>query len=124
MVLLLPLVAFTQFLYLLHLLYTLFSFYFFCLGNSYKRAHTHTHIGHQKVVEMAPSQNLPEVVRQKILADAIAITKYVKYYNAGTVEFLYNGASEKHYFIEVNPRVQVEHTVTEQVSSSVSRYLA
>eukprot|EP00041_Stephanoeca_diplocostata_P007866 m.113187 g.113187 ORF g.113187 m.113187 type:complete len:1208 (+) comp17067_c0_seq1:213-3836(+) len=71
---------------------------------------------HQKVVEMAPSQNLPESVRTALLKDAVTITKHVKYHNAGTVEFLYDGTSGKHYFIEVNPRVQVEHTVTEQIT--------
>jgi pyruvate carboxylase len=71
---------------------------------------------HQKVVELAPAPNLPPAVRQGILDAAVAVGKAVGLDNAGTVEFLYDTDAEKFYFIEVNPRIQVEHTVTEQVT--------
>lgn len=70
---------------------------------------------HQKVIEYAPALNLPEDVRQKICADAIKIGQAVNYLNAGTVEFLVD-RDYKHYFIEMNPRIQVEHTVTEMIT--------
>jgi len=69
----------------------------------------------QKVVEVAPSFSLREETRQKLYDFALAITRHVGYSNAGTVEFLLD-AEENIYFIEVNPRIQVEHTVTEQVT--------
>ncbi|MFT7668383.1 MAG: pyruvate carboxylase [Planctomycetota bacterium] len=69
---------------------------------------------HQKVIEVAPAPNLPQEVRERLFADALKISKAVGYHNAGTVEFLVE--SPNHYFIEVNPRLQVEHTVTEMVT--------
>jgi pyruvate carboxylase len=66
---------------------------------------------HQKVVEVAPATHLPEDVRQAILADAIKLAKSVGYRNAGTAEFLVDQMG-RHYFIEINPRIQVEHTIT------------
>ncbi|MEO6595742.1 MAG: pyruvate carboxylase, partial [Planctomycetota bacterium] len=69
---------------------------------------------HQKVVEIAPAPNLPEKVRAALFSDALKLAKKGDYHNAGTFEFLVAG--EQHYFIEVNPRLQVEHTVTEQVT--------
>jgi pyruvate carboxylase len=69
----------------------------------------------QKVVEVAPSFGLREETRQKLFDHALAITRHVGYSNAGTVEFLLD-RNENIYFIEVNPRIQVEHTVTEQVT--------
>lgn len=66
---------------------------------------------HQKVVEVAPAMHLPEEVRQAVLADAIKLAKSVKYRNAGTAEFLVDQMG-RHYFIEINPRIQVEHTIT------------
>jgi hypothetical protein len=66
---------------------------------------------HQKVVEVAPATHLPEEVRQSILADAIKLAKSVGYRNAGTAEFLVDQMG-RHYFIEINPRIQVEHTIT------------
>lgn len=69
----------------------------------------------QKVVEVAPSPNLLEETKQKIYGYAIAIAKSVNYNNVGTVEFLVD-RDENIYFIEVNPRVQVEHTITEEVT--------
>ncbi len=71
---------------------------------------------HQKVVEVAPAVNLPEHVRAEICAAAVQLTQAAGYRNAGTVEFLYDVDSQKWYFIEVNPRVQVEHTVTEMIT--------
>ncbi|MGV6818023.1 MAG: pyruvate carboxylase [Thiotrichales bacterium] len=69
----------------------------------------------QKVVEVAPSSNLKEETREALYNYAKAITRHVGYQNAGTVEFLVD-KDERIYFIEVNPRVQVEHTVTENVT--------
>jgi pyruvate carboxylase len=71
---------------------------------------------HQKVVEMAPAVNLPEKVRNELSEAAVAIARKANYANAGTVEFLYDVDSQNWYFIEVNPRIQVEHTVTEMVT--------
>lgn len=70
---------------------------------------------HQKVIEFSPCMSITEDIRQSICADALKIAKHVGYTNAGTVEFLLDSSNE-HYFIEVNPRIQVEHTVTELVS--------
>lgn len=69
---------------------------------------------HQKVVEIAPAPNLDPAVRARILVDAVKLARAAAYANAGTVEFLV-AADGSHYFIECNPRIQVEHTVTEQV---------
>src|ERR1700752_3779682 len=71
---------------------------------------------HQKVVEVAPALNLPDRIRAEICDAALKIARQAKYRNAGTVEFLYDVDDEKWYFIEVNPRIQVEHTVTEVVT--------
>ncbi len=71
---------------------------------------------HQKVVELAPAPNLPAAVRQTILDAALAVGRAVRIDNACTVEFLYDTASNQVYFIEVNPRIQVEHTVTEAIT--------
>jgi pyruvate carboxylase len=71
---------------------------------------------HQKVVELAPAPNLPDDVRQGILDAALAVGHACGIDNASTVEFLYDTDAKKFYFIEVNPRIQVEHTVTEQVT--------
>ena len=70
---------------------------------------------HQKVVEVAPALNLTDKQRQAIYRDALAICRQVDYSNAGTVEFLFD-AEGRHYFIEVNPRIQVEHTITEVIT--------
>ncbi|VDM62400.1 unnamed protein product [Angiostrongylus costaricensis] len=70
---------------------------------------------HQKVVEIAPAPALPEGVRKSILDDAVRLAKHVGYQNAGTVEFLVDQKGN-YYFIEVNARLQVEHTVTEEVT--------
>ena len=70
---------------------------------------------HQKVVEIAPSHNVSEKVKQSLYKYALAITGEVNYNNIGTVEFLVD-QQDRVYFIEVNPRIQVEHTVTEMVT--------
>lgn len=69
----------------------------------------------QKVVEVAPAPSLKQETKDKLYQYAIEIGKYVGYYNAGTVEFLVD-AEENIYFIEVNPRIQVEHTITEEIT--------
>jgi pyruvate carboxylase len=70
---------------------------------------------HQKVIELAPAPNLPEELRQRICADAVAFARQINYTYAGTVEFLLD--ERGHYvFIEMNPRIQVEHTVTEEIT--------
>ena len=70
---------------------------------------------YQKVVEVAPAWSVPEETREKLRSDAVKIAKSVGYVSAGTVEFLVD-AYGNHYFIEMNPRIQVEHTVTEMVT--------
>jgi pyruvate carboxylase len=70
---------------------------------------------HQKVVELAPAPNLPEELRAKICADAVAFAHHIGYSCAGTVEFLLDERGH-HVFIEMNPRIQVEHTVTEEIT--------
>jgi pyruvate carboxylase len=69
----------------------------------------------QKIVEVAPSFNLPESAKHQVYGYAVAICKAVNYNNVGTVEFLVDGKGSV-YFIEVNPRIQVEHTVTEMIT--------
>ncbi|WP_405779656.1 pyruvate carboxylase [Streptomyces sp. NBC_01378] len=70
---------------------------------------------HQKVIELAPAPNLDPEVRERICADAVRFARQIGYRNAGTVEFLLDPAGQ-HVFIEMNPRIQVEHTVTEEVT--------
>eukprot|EP00882_Tetradesmus_deserticola_P002959 GHRQ01003143.1.p1 GENE.GHRQ01003143.1~~GHRQ01003143.1.p1 ORF type:complete len:576 (+),score=244.03 GHRQ01003143.1:188-1915(+) len=70
---------------------------------------------HQKVVEIAPAPNLAQSVKDALYADAVKLAKHVGYRNAGTVEFMVD-KNGRHYFLEVNPRVQVEHTVTEEIT--------
>ncbi|MDN5668917.1 MAG: pyruvate carboxylase [Renibacterium salmoninarum] len=74
---------------------------------------------HQKVIEIAPAPQLDESIRQALYRDAVAFAKALGYVNAGTVEFLVDTAGERagqHVFIEMNPRIQVEHTVTEEIT--------
>ncbi|MEY2900013.1 MAG: hypothetical protein RL247_179, partial [Actinomycetota bacterium] len=74
---------------------------------------------HQKVIEIAPAPNLDPGIREAILKDAVAFARSIGYENAGTVEFLVDTAGERagqHVFIEMNPRIQVEHTVTEEIT--------
>ena len=71
---------------------------------------------YQKVVEYAPAWSVPQATVEALRADAVKIAKHVGYVNAGTVEFLVDGKTGQHYFIEMNPRIQVEHTVTEMVT--------
>ncbi|XP_065159074.1 pyruvate carboxylase, mitochondrial isoform X3 [Atheta coriaria] len=70
---------------------------------------------HQKVVEMAPAPHLNDVTRQRMFECAVKLARHVGYENAGTVEFLAD-ESGNFYFIEVNARLQVEHTVTEEIT--------
>ncbi|HOK02259.1 MAG TPA: pyruvate carboxylase [Spirochaetota bacterium] len=70
---------------------------------------------HQKVIEFTPALSISDKQREAICADALKIAKAVNYRNAGTVEFLVD-SSGQHYFIEMNPRIQVEHTITEMVT--------
>ena len=70
---------------------------------------------HQKVIELAPAPNLSAELRDKMCADAVAFARHIGYSCAGTVEFLLDESG--HYvFIEMNPRIQVEHTVTEEIT--------
>nr|WP_279011665.1 pyruvate carboxylase [Vagococcus fluvialis] len=69
---------------------------------------------HQKVVEVAPCVSMSDSQREEICNAAVKLMKHVNYVNAGTVEFLVEG--DNYYFIEVNPRVQVEHTITEMIT--------
>ena len=70
---------------------------------------------HQKVIELAPAPNLPAELRDRICADAVAFARQIDYTCAGTVEFLLDERGN-HVFIEMNPRIQVEHTVTEEIT--------
>ncbi|WAX81633.1 pyruvate carboxylase [Streptomyces sp. KMM 9044] len=70
---------------------------------------------HQKVIELAPAPNLDPGLRDRICADAVRFARQIGYRNAGTVEFLVD-RDGNHVFIEMNPRIQVEHTVTEEVT--------
>ncbi|MGW2384929.1 pyruvate carboxylase [Streptomyces sp. NPDC001658] len=70
---------------------------------------------HQKVIELAPAPNLDPELRERICADAVRFAREIGYRNAGTVEFLLD-RDGNHVFIEMNPRIQVEHTVTEEVT--------
>ncbi|MCB1234141.1 MAG: pyruvate carboxylase, partial [Verrucomicrobiae bacterium] len=71
---------------------------------------------HQKVVEIAPSVELHEAIRTELCAAAVRIAREIGYNNAGTVEFLYDLDRNEWFFIEMNPRIQVEHTVTEVIT--------
>ncbi len=74
---------------------------------------------HQKVIEIAPAPDLDPALRDALCRDAVAFARHIGYVNAGTVEFLVDTVGEragKHVFIEMNPRIQVEHTVTEEVT--------
>ena len=70
----------------------------------------------QKVVEVAPAVSLPAAIRSALAEAAVSLAKTAGYRNAGTVEFLVDADTGGWYFIEVNPRIQVEHTVTEMVT--------
>ncbi|MEP6651615.1 MAG: biotin carboxylase N-terminal domain-containing protein, partial [Lapillicoccus sp.] len=70
---------------------------------------------HQKVVEIAPAPHLDPDLRRRLCDDAVSIARQIGYRNAGTVEFLV-GRDSRHVFIEMNPRIQVEHTVTEETT--------
>lgn len=68
---------------------------------------------HQKLVEESPSPVITEETRQAMMADAVKLAKAAKYYNAGTIEFIYDLDRKQYYFLEMNTRIQVEHPVTE-----------
>ncbi|GAA1459933.1 pyruvate carboxylase [Williamsia maris] len=70
---------------------------------------------HQKVVELAPAPNISDELRDRLCSDAVAFAKEINYSCAGTVEFLVDREG-RHVFIEMNPRIQVEHTVTEEIT--------
>ncbi|CAF0939150.1 unnamed protein product [Rotaria sordida] len=70
---------------------------------------------HQKVIEVAPATNLDPKLRERMTSDAVRLAKHVGYQNAGTVEFLLDNQG-RHYFIEVNCRLQVEHTCSEEIT--------
>jgi 3-methylcrotonyl-CoA carboxylase alpha subunit len=70
----------------------------------------------QKIIEEAPAQHLTAAMRERITADAVRLASEVKYRSAGTFEFLVSG--DRHYFLECNPRLQVEHTVTEEITGT------
>lgn len=72
---------------------------------------------HQKVIEIAPSVDLDPKVREELFDAAVRLAKGTGYDNAGTIEFLYDMDSKEWFFIEMNPRIQVEHTVTEVVTN-------
>jgi 3-methylcrotonyl-CoA carboxylase alpha subunit len=69
---------------------------------------------HQKLIEEAPAANLAETLREKMFDDAVRLGRRLNYRGVGTVEFIVSGGS--YYFLEVNPRLQVEHPVTEMVT--------
>src|SRR5699024_3805500 len=73
---------------------------------------------HQKILEESPAPNLPDQLRHALFEDAVKIVDHVGYVGAGTVEFLVDVEQEKHYFLEVNARIQVEHPVTEVVTNT------
>ena len=70
---------------------------------------------HQKVIEVAPAVGLDPAIRERMCAHAVAFARHIGYVNAGTVEFLLDGRGD-YVFIEMNPRIQVEHTVTEEIT--------
>ena len=70
---------------------------------------------HQKVVEEAPS-NVGDAIRKEVCSSAVEAARAVGYYNAGTVEFIFDLDSNKHYFMEMNTRLQVEHPISEMIT--------
>ena len=71
---------------------------------------------HQKILEIAPAPGLDPVLRESILAAAVTLAQTLEYSNVGTFEFLVDGANNDFIFMEANPRLQVEHTITEEVT--------
>jgi len=73
---------------------------------------------HQKVIEIAPSVGVDESIRRELWDASVKIARATGYDNAGTIEFLYDADSKEWFFIEMNPRIQVEHTVTEEITNT------
>ncbi|KAJ4377732.1 hypothetical protein N0V83_000562 [Neocucurbitaria cava] len=71
---------------------------------------------YQKIVELAPSVVSDRELIAKIIEDALKMAKHIQYFSLGTFEFLVNPTTKEYYFLEVNPRLQVEHTITESIS--------
>lgn len=71
---------------------------------------------HQKIIEETPSPSISPEIRQRICESGVLMAGKVDYFNAGTVEFIYDSETQKHYFLEMNTRLQVEHPVTEMVT--------
>lgn len=71
---------------------------------------------HQKIIEETPSPSISPEIRQSICESGVLMARRVDYFNAGTVEFIYDSETQKHYFLEMNTRLQVEHPVTELVT--------
>jgi 3-methylcrotonyl-CoA carboxylase alpha subunit len=71
---------------------------------------------HQKVIEEAPAPNFPEEMRERMGRAAIEAAQAIAYVGAGTIEFLYDAAAQKFYFMEMNTRLQVEHPITEMIT--------
>ncbi|KAF1925971.1 uncharacterized protein M421DRAFT_423250 [Didymella exigua CBS 183.55] len=73
---------------------------------------------YQKVIEIAPSVVKDRVLIARVIVDALKMARHVRYFSLGTFEFLVNPETKEHYFLEVNPRLQVEHTITESISAT------
>ena len=73
-------------------------------------------VNNQKIIEISNAPNLSVQLKQQLIADSIKICQHIKYINACTVEYLVDTINKKYYFLEINPRIQVEHCVTEQTT--------
>ena len=73
---------------------------------------------HQKIIEVAPVPNIDESLERRLLSDAVSLMESVAYESLGTIEFLLDSTGQRYTFIEVNPRLQVEHTITEMITGT------